>query len=325
MIPSLTRLRADPLPPLLAASDPAVRYLARRHLLAEPVPPPESIWDGAQVRRIVARQRPDGRWHYPGGNLRVRDRESYDQLETYRQLAVLVCKYGLDRRHPAVAGAAGFLRSFQAGPGDFRGIYGHQYSPNYSAAITELLIKAGYLDSPQVGNAMRWLASIRQDDGGWAIPARTRDLPLKAMLTTTETIEPDRGRPSAHLITGIVLRAMAAHPDYRHLAATRTAGRLLADRLFLRDTYADHAAPSFWLVFSFPYWWTDLLSALDTLAGLGFGPDDPQVSKGIAWFTEHQEDNGLWNTGRNRPKGKDSDAWVGLAICRMLAAAWGGG
>jgi hypothetical protein len=124
---------------------------------------------------------------------------------------VLVCKYGLDHHHPAVA-AAVFLSTFQTEAGDYRGIYGHQYTPNYSAAITELLIRAGLDHTAQVENTMRWLLSMRQDDGGWAIPARTLGLSLNVMLTARETFEPDRSRPSSHLITGIVVRALAAHP-----------------------------------------------------------------------------------------------------------------
>ena len=42
--------------------------------------------------------------------------------------------------------AAEFLFQRQTTEGDFRGIYGTQYSPNYSAAIMELLIKSGYSD-----------------------------------------------------------------------------------------------------------------------------------------------------------------------------------
>jgi hypothetical protein len=103
--------------------------------------------------------------------------------------------------------------------------------------------------------------------GDWA---RTRGLPLKAMLTARETLEPDRSWPSSHLITGIVLRALAAHRHYRHSAATRHASELLKSRFFCCDTYPDRAAPSYWLIFSYPYWWTDLLSALDTLAQIGF-------------------------------------------------------
>jgi hypothetical protein len=49
---------------------------------------------------------------------------------------------------------------------------------------------------------------------------------------------------------------------------------------------------------------------------------DPDIARGVAWFTANQEANGLWNTGHNRPKPPRSDLWVGLAICRMLNAIW---
>lgn len=299
----MKHLRRDPLPLLLACGDTAVRYVARRDLLGEPSAPLTSLWELPEVLRMVARQQADGRWKYPGGKPSIRSTADYDQLETYRQLAVLVCKYGLDRRHPAVAGAARFLSSFQAGAGDYRGIYGRQYTPNYSAAITELLIRAGYEGSARVDKTMRWLLSMRQNDGGWAIPARTLGIPLTAMLTASETFEPDRSRPSSHLVTGIVLRALAAHPSYRRSAATHQAGELLRSRFFRRDAYPDRAAPSYWLVFSYPYWWTDLLSALDSLAQAGFRAGDADIARGAAWFIHNHEANGLWNTGRNRPKG----------------------
>ncbi|HLY84237.1 MAG TPA: prenyltransferase/squalene oxidase repeat-containing protein, partial [Acidimicrobiales bacterium] len=236
-----------------------------------------------------------------------------------RQLGVLVYKFGLDRRHPVIVRAADFLWSFQTKSGDYRGIYGNQYTPNYSAAITELLILAGYVRSPQVEKTMGWLISMRQDDGGWAIPTRTVGLPLSVMVTAHETFEPDRTRPSSHLVTGIVLRALAAHPRYRRSGATRRAGELLKTRFFTRDTYPDHAGPSYWLVFSYPFWWTDLLSSLDSLTRSGFGTDDADIDRGVSWFIDNQQANGLWNTGRNRPKDRYSDLWVGLAVCRVLS------
>ncbi len=73
-------------------------------------------------------------------------------------------------------------------------------------------------------------------------------------------------------------------------------------------------------VFSYPFWWTDLLSALDSLAQIGFHAGDPDIARGVAWFIGDQEPSGLWSTGRNRPKSPYSDLWVGLAICRMLKA-----
>jgi hypothetical protein len=319
----MRRLRYDAVAPLLAADNAALVHMARRDLLGEQIPA-GSLAELPGARRVIARQQADGRWRYPGGNPQIRSRAAYDQLETYRQLAVLVCKYGLDRQHVAVSAAAAFLASFQTEAGDYRGIYGRQYTPNYSAAITELLLRAGYQGSAQVENTMRWLLAMRQNDGGWAIPTRTLGLPLKAMRSSREALEPDRSCPSSHLITGIVLRALAAHRRYRS-PDTRQAAELLKSRFFCRDAYPDRAAPSYWLVFSYPYWWTDLLSALDSLAQIGFPASDADIARGVAWFTGNQEPSGLWNTGHNRPKGRHSDLWVGLAVCRMLNAIRGNG
>jgi hypothetical protein len=314
----MTQLRRDPLPALLGADNAALVCTVRRDLLGERPAAVTALWDSPEAVRIVAKQRHDGGWTYPGGNPRIRTAADYDQLETFRQLGVLVGKYGMTREHPAVTGAAAFLSSFQADAGDYRGIYGRQHTPNYSAAITELLILAGFEGTPQVERAMTWLTSARQDDGGWAIPARTLAMPLTAMLAARDVVEPDRSRPSSHLITGIVLRALAAHSQYRQSAAALRAGDLLKSRFLRRDAYPDRAAPSFWLVFSYPFWWTDLLSALDSLSRIGFLAGDQDIDRGVEWFIENQEPNGLWNTGRNRPKRPDSDLWVGLAICRML-------
>jgi hypothetical protein len=156
----MRRLRYDPLPPLLASDHAALRYFVRRDLLGQPVGPVGALWDLPAAVRLVARQQPDGRWRYPGGDPAVRSVANYDQLETYRQLGVLVCKFGFTRRHPAIQRAAGFLATFQTEAGDYRGIYGQQYTPNYSAAITELLIRAGYARSPQVTATLGWLRTI---------------------------------------------------------------------------------------------------------------------------------------------------------------------
>ena len=115
------------------------------------------------ARRVIAREQPGGRWRYPGGNPQIHSRAAYDQLQTYRQVAVLVCKYGLDRQHPAFPAAAVFLASFWTEAGDYRGIYGRQCTPNYSVAITELLLRAGYVGSAQVENTMRWLLAASSE------------------------------------------------------------------------------------------------------------------------------------------------------------------
>lgn len=309
-------LRVDPVLSLLASGNPALELWVHRDLLGETKDVTE-LWELSQAQAILGRQQPDGRWHRAGSS-QHRSAENYDQLETLRQLSILVAKYGFTREHPSVAAAVDYLTGFQTSAGDFRGIYGNQYTPYYTAAITELFIRTGYEQSQPVERAMQWLIAIRQDDGGWALPTRTVGLTLKAIDLPGEPVEPDRRQPSAHLVTGIVLRAFAAHSTYRHAAEAHQAGDFLKHQFFQPDNYADHKAASSWLVFSYPFWWTDLLSSLDTLTRLGFTAADPAIAEGVAWFIEHQDPTGLWNVGHNRPKGADTDAWVKLAVCRML-------
>jgi hypothetical protein len=145
-----------------------------------------ALWELKEARRIVARQNLDGSWRYPGAQARIRSQENYDQIETFRQVAILVEMFGFAREHPALARAAEYLFSCQTREGDFRGIYGHQYATTYVGAIMELLIKAGYADDPRVAKGFAWLLSARQDDGGWAVPLRTARVPY------SESVDVDR-------------------------------------------------------------------------------------------------------------------------------------
>jgi hypothetical protein len=90
-------------------------------------------------------------------------------------------------------------------------------------------------------------------------------------------------------------------------------------RFFQADKYNDRKAPSYWLKFQFPFWWTSLLTALDTLAKLGFNAQDADIARGLDWFVAHQEKDGLWPTSYGSGKKAEANRrWVGLAICRML-------
>ena len=312
-------LRFDPLPPLLSAGNEAIRFLSRRDLLDEEVGSVERLWGLAEPRKLTERQLPSGGWAYPAGNLKIRSQQDYNQLETFRVLRWLVEKYGMNRESPAISQAAEFLFSFQTQQGDFRGIAGNQYVPYYSAAFMELLVKAGYSDDPRIAKGFRWLLSERQNDGGWAFPLRTRGKNLGLSAFRAPTIEPDKSRPFSHLVTGIVLRAFAAHPLYRRSEEARLAGRLLASRFFKRDPYPDRGSPGFWTSFSFPFWFTDLLSALDSVSLLGLGREDPRVKMGLDWFADRQRKDGGWKLLlRIMVKEKERDLWMALAICRVF-------
>jgi hypothetical protein len=310
----------DPLPALLAAANPAIPYFVRRDLLGEAVPPVETLWELPAARQLLRRQLPGGAWPYPGGGKpEHRASEDYNQIETFRILAILVEKYGFDRRHPAIQAAAEYLFSKQTAEGDFRGIYGNQYATTYSPAIMELLIKCGYAKDGRIGRGFDWLLTIRQDDGGWTIPFRTHKLKYTPESVMGETLQPVRGKPFSHLATGMALRAFAAHPEQRHNPAARHAGELLAGRFFKRDAYPDRGAVSFWTGFSYPFWFTDLLSSLDSLSLLGFSASHPDIRRGLDWFSEQQDPDGGWTLHILRGKERDVPQWLGLAICRVFA------
>jgi len=154
------------LPLLLSSKNQAIVFFVKRDLQNEEVNQTETLWELPIVKKLVSSQQPDGSWRYPGGKLNIRSQQNYNKIETYRMVGELVEKYGFNNRHDALRKAADFLFSFQTQEGDFRGIYGNQYSPNYSAAIMELLIKSGYQSDIRVEKSFLWLLSSRQNDGG---------------------------------------------------------------------------------------------------------------------------------------------------------------
>lgn len=314
------QLKYDPLPALLASGNAALTYWARRDLLDEPVEPVETLWQLPEVAKLLCKQQEDGSWKYPGGGKPAyRATEDYDQIETYRRLGYLVEKWGLNARHPALRRAAEYLFSKQTAEGDLRGIYGNQYSPNYTAGILELLIKAGYGQDPRVARGLDWLLSVRQDDGGWALAMATAKAKWDVPTLGGPTLQVQRSRPFSHMVTGVVLRAFAAHEQRRHSPEARAAGELLASRLFRKDAYPERGSPDFWLRPTFPFWFTDLVSALDTLSRLGFDASHPRVREGLGWLAAQQQPDGAWRLRMLRgADDKHTPLWCSLAIGRVF-------
>jgi hypothetical protein len=130
-------LAVDPAPLLASSGNAAIAFFARQDLLGPSGDPVGALWDLPEARRVVRKQSQNGSWRYPRGQRSIRSQENYDQLETFRQLGILVEKFGFTRRHPSVERAAAYLLSFQTDEGDLRGIYGNQYATTYVGAILE--------------------------------------------------------------------------------------------------------------------------------------------------------------------------------------------
>ncbi len=313
------------LPALLRCGDTRIVRFTRRDLLDEESIPVEELWSLESARQILRKQLPSGCWRYP--NARAKEAsplQDYDQLETYRRLGQLVEQFGFNKAHPAVERTAEFLFEKQTAGGDFRGIYGRQYTPNYSAGIVELLVKAGYGGDARIEKAFRWLVSIRQEDGGWAIPLRTSKKQFRSRAThnairSLETMEPDLTKPSSAMVTGVVLRAFVVDESRRRSFVARKAAELLPPKFFKRDAYIDRGTPEYWESVTFPFWFTDIVSALDSLSLLRPTPlFNDSVSDALLWLLNRQSQSGLFELRLLKTGDSMLSYWESLAVCRIL-------
>lgn len=315
------QLDINPIPFLSKAENPALVYFVDQDLLNKKVNNIEVLWNLPEPAKLIRKQLANGSWKYPGKTSDKRLVYNHDLLETFRNLRYLVEKYGFTRKNPTLSRAAEYVFSCQTDEGDVRGILANQYMPYYMAAIFELLIKAGYEKDERLIKGMQWLFNMRQEDGGWIIPLQVYKITYIYKVAEEEPIPPDRTKPFSHLATGMILRAFNAHSEYCKKSEIIRAAELLKSRIFQPDAYNDHKAKIYWTKFQFPFWWTDLLSVLDSLFKLGFSRADKDVAKGLKWLIHNQPASGLWKAYyEKRP---EMDLWVSLAVCRILKNYFG--
>jgi hypothetical protein len=327
------QLKFDPLPPLCASSDEALLYFVRRDLLEQEVGSIQTLWQLPQAQKILKKQLADGSW--PRSGEEKHPSINYALIETWRQFRYLVEQYGFTCQHPRARQAAEFLFSCQTEDGDIRGMLANQYATYYTGAIMALLIQAGYEDDPRIEKGFQWLLRMRQSDLGWTIPILTHkfDRATQYYLTSqyAPPVEPDRSKPFSHNWTGMVLRAFAVHPVQRQSEAARIGANLLKSRFFQPDAYTSYQAAGYWVRFEYPFWWNNLVTALDSISRIGLSKDDEQIQRALDWIREHQEEDGLWKVSyvdpaaveKNTPQARQMKLWVSLAICRVFRRMYG--
>lgn len=310
-------LRYNAIDPLMASQHSAVEYWTQRDIMQKKFAAPQAVlWDLPIPRTIVRRQNADGSWTYP--TRRAWQGVDYDQIETYRQLGFLIEMFGFTHEHPAIEKAAEYIFSKQTPEGDLRGIYAAQYTPNYTAALVELLVKAGYSQDERVAKIYDWLLESRQNDGGWALTIRTQGRNLDAIYDTDIIHQLDRTQPFSHLITGVVLRALAVHNKYRHSAGAKKAAMLLASRFFEKDKYPDKNRVDDWTRFSYPFWQTDIVSSLTSISLIDPAMSSDKIDLAKQWLINHQQPNGLFTGHLLKDRYHDLQLWYSLAICRIF-------
>jgi hypothetical protein len=319
-------LKADPIAAMLSSTDEALLYFVRRDLLEEDPGSVSQLWDLPGALKPLNKQQPAGCWDRPQSQKKHPD-INYQLIETWKVFRFLVEKYGFTREHPAAARAAEFILSCQSKEGDIRGFLANQYATYYTGALLGLLVKAGYEGDPRLEKGMQWLLSMRQDDGGWSVPLITLDLDSKIIYRLSSQyaapLPPDRTRPFSHNWTGMVLRAFAAHSGYRGSEEARAVARLLKSRFFQPDVYTSYQDANYWLRFEYPFWWNNLVSALDAVTLID-PVRDQDLDQALEWLISHQEPDGMWKTtyvpGKEQDNARTRELrpWISLAICRVL-------
>lgn|GEM_PF-6417648 len=117
----------------------------------------------------------------------------------------------------------------------------------------------------------------------------------------------------------------------RKLIIISTAGLLAVLGGGILFLYNSYRAADYWLKFQFPFWWNNLVAALDSLSLIGLGAAAPEMKKALDWLREKQETTGTWKlaytkTGKRKPeteKERNSKLWVSLAICRIFRRIYG--
>ncbi len=310
-------LKMNPLTALLGEEDPALKYFVERDLLDFPGGSVENLWELKEPQKLLRSQRPDGAWIYKSNRPGDEFGENYELLETWKNLRFLVEMYGFQRAHPAIQRAAEFILSHQTTEGDIRGILANQYMPYYMGAMMEILIKAGYGDDERIHKGFDWLLGMRQADGGWIIPLQIFNIQEFYHAYNQPPIAPERERPFSHMASGMVIRAFAAQPHYRRLPEALKAGMLLKGRMFKEDVYTSRQSANYWAKLQYPFWWTSLLTVMDSLARMEFPPDE-EIRAGLDWFVQHQDPDGTWRSNYGGLKGVNANLWVTLAVCRIL-------
>jgi len=308
---------------LLARGNLPILYWLKKDILEVPVDREyKNLKKFAARIRILKKQRSNGGWCRKKYEGNPRWEKTYYIVETLRNVFHLY-NYGCTLEDESIQKAVEFLFSTQSQEGDFRGAYLNEYAPTYHALTLEILCLYGLDKDKRTQKGFRWIMSNKQHDGGWVIPYRTIDKKeLKARYnfeaqSKIDPVKPDLNQPFSHLVTGMVLRALAASPTWRNNKLAWKAGELLMSRFFQPDKYEDRRQSSFWREITYPFWATDILSSLDSLSKIGFEVSHAKIQQALRWLQKKQKKEGYWESGIPKSTLEDH-LWVTLAVLRVI-------
>jgi hypothetical protein len=309
-------LSDDPVPWLLEAEDPAVRYWTLRDLLDRPSDDMAvreawiAIADSSPALDLLAAQKQDGYWV-------KRDYYLPKHSGTLWVLIVLA-DLGLTAEIEGVRRGCEFLFTFQREHGGFcrrrrvqgRGIvWDEQGSPCTHARIVRLLLQFGYGDDPRTRAALARLLDTQRDDGMWHCRRGDRLGCLRATLD--------------------MLRAAVLDPEVAAQPSIARGAETVCGLLMERRMGRFHV-PDLWTALEYPYFGYSVLGALDALGRLGYSRERPKVAAALDFVASRQRPDGTWpldGTPRRPPfdvgePGQPSK-WLTLDALRVVKRFYG--
>jgi hypothetical protein len=306
---------------LLREGSPALAARVRRDLIDdEEAPREDEVVTYAEVKAFLRKQEGSGAFPVKPPEKTLGSPKFARAVATIRGLERLA-DYGLGRTHPAVEKAASLLLSSQGADGGIADLALGETPESRSKSVAlhfhgwalAALCRTGHDDDDRIAKGFRFLQASRQADGGWAWRGVRTD---------------SAARPSAHLVTGMALRAFAASPSRRSSREAKRAAELLATRFLQRDRYPDRQAASFWEQIGEPRFYTDVLDALDGVTAVGLGKENSGVRTAEAYLRGRQNADGLWYPGGPArpgakpetpgPKDREAARWLTVRVLIVL-------
>ncbi len=310
---------------LLARGNLPILFWLKKDILEVPVDREfKNLQKYADRIRILEEQNSKGSWCEKKYIGHPTLEKTHSTVETLRNLFKLY-DLGCSKKDKAIQKGAGYLFSTQTKEGDFRGAYIHEYAPTYHALILEIVSLFGFHDASEAEKGFQWLMKNRQDDGGWAIPYRTVEKKVfenrygknNANENDSAPIKPNTSKPFSNVVTGMVLRALAASPQWRERKETKKGGALLLKEFFKPDYYSEQKSAAGWKDLSYPFWGTNILSSLDSLSKIGFSPENEIIQSALQWLLRKQRPQGYWEARFKKAELEDH-LWITIAVLRML-------
>lgn len=318
-----SKLNGDPIPWLLEAENPSVRYFTLRDVLGDARrarAAKSAIMQSTPVQKILAAQKPEGYWVKPGNGYTPKYKSTVWQILFLAELGAdgtheqirRGCEYLLDHTQ-AVSG--GFSAYADTRPGGAI----HCLNGN----LVWALITLGYGNDERVHRAVDWIARAITGDEFEAFNSLTPGPGFRCGANLKQ--------PCAW---GAVkdLRALVALPQKWRTAHVKKAITRATEFLLGRDLararypYSKRVSGE-WFKFGFPLAYTsDVLEALLALTQAGCGADprltrarDLVLSKQNAegrWALKHSLNGRMW---ANVEVNGEPSKWVTLRVLRVLA------